>query len=163
MFDYAGAAGGFLDKFGYPYCHGRIYNKIEADNGQYDTISKIFWACGACFFIRKEVFEVVGGFDDNYWAHMEEIDLCWRIQNLGYHVKYHYKSRVYHFGSVVTRQKEKNFFSITDTGNKGNKIFLKKTVEEKILNLEASGVSFSMAVYSATILKILMPTDFVLT
>ena len=81
MFDYAGAAGGFLDKFGYPYCRGRIYDNIESDDGQYDDISKIFWACGACFFIRKEIFELVNGFDENYWAHMEEIDLCWRTQN----------------------------------------------------------------------------------
>jgi len=96
MFDYAGGAGGYLDKFGYPYCRGRIYNKIEADNGQYDDIKEIFWACGACFFIRKKVFDLAKGFDCNFWAHMEEIDLCWRIQNLGYKVKYIYKSKVYH-------------------------------------------------------------------
>ena len=95
-FDYAGAAGGYLDKFGYPYCRGRIYNSIEVDNGQYDDVKEIFWACGACFFIRKKVFDLTNGFDNKFWAHMEEIDLCWRVQNLGYEVKYHYQSKVYH-------------------------------------------------------------------
>ena len=113
MFDYAGAAGGFLDKFGYPYCRGRIYDNIESDDGQYDDISKIFWACGACFFIRKEIFELVNGFDENYWAHMEEIDLCWRTQNLGYHIKYHYESRVYHLnaGTLNASDPKKTYFN----------------------------------------------------
>ena len=113
MFDYAGGAGGYLDKFGYPYCRGRIYNKIETDNGQYDDISKIFWACGACFFIRKEVFDLAKGFDSNFWAHMEEIDLCWRIQNLGYQVKYHYKSKVYHLnaGSLKVSDSKKTYYN----------------------------------------------------
>jgi len=108
MFDYAGAAGGFLDKFGFPYCRGRIYNKIEVDNGQYNDVSKIFWACGACFFIRKEVFDLANGFDNDFWAHMEEIDLCWRIQNLGYQVKYHYKSEVYHLNAGTLKVKNEN-------------------------------------------------------
>ena len=113
MFDYAGAAGGFLDKFGYPYCRGRMYNNIETDDGQYDDISKIFWACGACFFIRKEIFELANGFDENYWAHMEEIDLCWRTQNLGYHVKYHYESIVYHLnaGTLNASDPKKTYFN----------------------------------------------------
>ena len=108
MFDYAGAAGGFLDKFGFPYCRGRIYNKIEVDNGQYNDVSKIFWACGACFFIRKEVFDLSNGFDNDFWAHMEEIDLCWRVQNLGYQVKYHYKSEVYHLNAGTLNVKNEN-------------------------------------------------------
>ena len=113
MFDYAGAAGGFLDKFGYPYCRGRIYDNIESDDGQYDDISKIFWACGACFFIRKEIFELVNGFDENYWAHMEEIYLCWRTQNLGYHIKYHYESIVYHLnaGTLNASDPKKTYFN----------------------------------------------------
>ena len=98
-FDYAGAAGGYLDKFGYPYCRGRLYNSIEIDNGQYDDVKEIFWACGACLFIRKKVFELANGFDNKFWAHMEEIDLCWRVQNLGYKIKYHYKSEVYHLNA----------------------------------------------------------------
>ena len=75
MFDYSGGAGGFLDKYGYPYCRGRIYNKIEQDNNQYDEISDIFWACGACFFIRTDIFKKLNGFDELFWAHFEEIDL----------------------------------------------------------------------------------------
>ena len=164
MFDYAGAAGGFLDKFGYPYCHGRIYNKIEADNGQYDTISKIFWACGACFFIRKEVFEVVGGFDDNYWAHMEEIDLCWRIQNLGYHVKYHYKSRVYHLnaGTLNVSDSNKTYYNFrnqlyTLTKNCKENLFLLlffKFFIDLLLSiffLLTKGIKHTLAIYRAYI------------
>ena len=103
-FDYAGAAGGYLDKFGYPYCRGRLYNSIEIDNGQYDDVKEIFWACGACLFIRKKVFELANGFDNKFWAHMEEIDLCWRVQNLGYKIKYHYKSEVYHLNAGTLGQ-----------------------------------------------------------
>lgn len=112
-FDYAGAAGGFLDKFGYPYCRGRVYNSIETDNGQYNDVSEIFWACGACFFIRKKVFDLANGFDDKFWAHMEEIDLCWRVQNLGYKVKYHYKSEVYHLnaGTLNISNPKKTYFN----------------------------------------------------
>ena len=95
-FDYAGAAGGYLDKYGYPYCNGRVYNKVEIDNGQYDNIREIFWACGACFFIRNNIFKKFGGFDDLYWAHFEEIDLCWRLQNHGFKIRFNSKSIVYH-------------------------------------------------------------------
>ena len=164
MFDYAGAAGGFLDKFGYPYCHGRIYNKIEADNGQYDAISKIFWACGACFFIRKEIFEVVGGFDDNYWAHMEEIDLCWRIQNLGYHVKYQYKSRVYHLnaGTLKVSDSNKTYYNFrnqlyTLTKNCKENLFLLlffKFFIDLLLSiffLLTKGIKHTLAIYRAYI------------
>ncbi len=96
MFDYAGAAGGYLDKYGYAYCNGRINNKIEKDNNQYEKISDIFWACGACFFIRNSVFKNLNGFDELFWAHYEEIDLCWRIQNQGNKIRFNYKSVVYH-------------------------------------------------------------------
>ena len=95
-FDYAGAAGGFLDKYGYPYCNGRIYNKVEIDNNQYDDKVEIFWACGACYFIRNDIFKKFGGFDDLYWAHFEEIDLCWRLQNHGFKIRLNSKSIVYH-------------------------------------------------------------------
>lgn len=97
-FEYAGAAGGFLDKYGYPYCRGRIFNTIEEDKGQYDDVTEIFWASGACFFIRKEVFNTLKGFDESFFAHMEEIDLCWRAFNLGYNIKYVGASTVYHLG-----------------------------------------------------------------
>ena len=83
-FEYAGAAGGFLDKYGYPYCRGRIFFTIENDEGQYDTPAEIFWATGACLFIRREVYLKAGGLDESFFAHMEEIDLCWRVKILGY-------------------------------------------------------------------------------
>ena len=79
-FEYAGAAGGFIDQLGYPYCRGRIFETIEKDNAQYDETAPIFWASGACFFIRNDVFNEFGGFDELFWAHFEEIDLCWRLQ-----------------------------------------------------------------------------------
>ena len=103
-FDYAGAAGGFLDKYGYPYCNGRIYNKIEKDLNQYDKLSDIFWACGACFFIRKNIFESHNGFDENFWAHMEEIDLCWRIQNSKFKIRFNHNSEVFHANAASLKQ-----------------------------------------------------------
>lgn len=103
-FDYAGAAGGFLDKYGYPYCNGRIYNKIEKDFNQYDKLSDIFWACGACFFIRKNIFESHNGFDENFWAHMEEIDLCWRIQNSKFKIRFNHNSEVFHANAATLKQ-----------------------------------------------------------
>jgi len=100
-FEYAGAAGGFIDKFGYPYCRGRIFNTIEEDLGQYNDVIDIFWASGACFFIRNDVFIQLRGFDESFFAHMEEIDLCWRTKNLGYHIKYVGQSEVYHVGAAT--------------------------------------------------------------
>ena len=102
-FEYAGAAGGFIDKYGYPYCRGRIFNTVERDNGQYDDISDIFWSSGACLFIRKRVFEELNGMDEAYFAHMEEIDLCWRAKNLDYEVKYVGSSTVYHIGGATLK------------------------------------------------------------
>jgi GT2 family glycosyltransferase len=98
MFEYAGATGGFIDRYGYPFCRGRLLNVIEADLGQYDNATPIFWATGACMFVRAEVFKESGGFDPDFWAHMEEIDLCWRIKNRGYSVWYEPNSVVYHLG-----------------------------------------------------------------
>lgn len=100
-FEYAGAAGGFIDKFGYPYCRGRIFNTIEKDQGQYNDTSEIFWASGACLFIRKSVFKKLNGFDEAFFAHMEEIDLCWRAKNLGYNIKYVGDSAIYHVGGAT--------------------------------------------------------------
>lgn len=100
-FEYAGGAGGFIDKYGYPFCRGRIFDTIEEDNGQYNDSKDIFWASGACFFIRKEVFNLLNGFDESFFAHMEEIDLCWRARNLGYKVKYISESTVYHVGGAT--------------------------------------------------------------
>ena len=83
-FEYAGASGGFIDQYGYPFCRGRMFNTLEADNGQYDDTNTIFWASGACFFIRKEIYQKLEGLDEDFFAHQEEIDLCWRAFNLGY-------------------------------------------------------------------------------
>jgi len=97
-FEYAGAAGGFIDKYGYPFCRGRIFSTVEIDNGQYDKISDIFWATGACMFVRSEYYKLSGGLDGDFFAHMEEIDLCWRFKGMGYRVVYNPNSVVYHVG-----------------------------------------------------------------
>ncbi len=97
-FEYAGAAGGFLDQYGYPFCRGRIFQALEKDEGQYNDTREIFWATGACMFIKSEVFSALGGFDEDYFAHQEEVDLCWRAQNAGYKVYYVGASEVYHLG-----------------------------------------------------------------
>jgi GT2 family glycosyltransferase len=100
-FEYAGAAGGFIDQYGFPFCRGRIFETIEKDVHQYDDEIEIFWATGACFFIRKEVYRTLKGFDGDFFAHQEEIDLCWRAFNLGYKIKYTHKSVVYHVGGAT--------------------------------------------------------------
>lgn len=97
-FEYAGAAGGFIDRYGYPFCRGRILNRIEKDTGQYNLSSPIFWASGACMFIRSSAFNETGGLDGDFWAHMEEIDLCWRLKNSGHKIIYQPESVVYHLG-----------------------------------------------------------------
>jgi len=103
-FEYAGAAGGYIDKYGYPFCRGRIFETLEKDTHQYDDEKEIFWASGACFFIRKEIYRKLKGFDADFFAHQEEIDLCWRAFNLGYSVKYTGKSVVYHVGGATLNQ-----------------------------------------------------------
>lgn len=97
-FEYAGAAGGFLDQLGYPFCRGRIFQSLEQDRGQYNDVTEIFWATGACMFIRKTVWDDLGGFDEDYFAHQEEVDLCWRAHNKGYKVFYVGTSEVFHLG-----------------------------------------------------------------
>ena len=103
-FEYAGAAGGFIDKYGYPFCRGRIFETIEKDTNQYDDHCEIFWASGACFFIRSNVYKEMNGFDPDFFAHQEEIDLCWRIRNKNYTIKYNYQSVVYHVGGATLEQ-----------------------------------------------------------
>lgn len=97
-FEYAGAAGGNLDFFGYPYCRGRVLSRVEVDKGQYDTPARVFWVSGAALMIRSSVWHNLGGFDERFFAHMEEIDLCWRAQSLGYQVWCVPQSLVYHIG-----------------------------------------------------------------
>ena len=100
LFEYAGAGGGFIDKLGYPYCRGRIFDHIEPDKGQYNDEFSIMWASGACLFIRRESFWALGGMDERYFAHQEEIDLCWRAFNENYQAVYVGQSTVYHVGGA---------------------------------------------------------------
>ena len=97
-FEYAGGAGGFIDKYGYPFCRGRMFLSIEEDDGQYDDAIEIFWATGACMFVKATLFHKFGGLDEDFFAHMEEIDFCWRLKNEGYKIMYCPSSVVYHIG-----------------------------------------------------------------
>lgn len=97
-FEYAGAGGGYVDKYGYPFCRGRIFQEIEEDQKQYNDPVEVFWASGACMFVRAEYFHELGGLDDDFFAHMEEIDFCWRAKNAGYKIYYQGESVVYHVG-----------------------------------------------------------------
>lgn len=97
-FEYAGAAGGYIDILGYPFCRGRILSTLEQDKGQYDTAQEVFWASGAAFCCRADVFRMLGGFDADFFAHMEEIDLCWRMQLQGYKIMVEPHSTAYHLG-----------------------------------------------------------------
>jgi GT2 family glycosyltransferase len=97
-FEYAGAAGGFIDKYGYPFCRGRIFQSLEKDEKQFDDTVEVFWATGACMFVRAELFQKFGGFDNNFFAHMEEIDFCWRLKNEGYKIMYCSSSSIFHIG-----------------------------------------------------------------
>lgn len=103
-FEYAGAAGGFIDFMGYPYCKGRIFNELEKDTKQYNDSYTIFWASGACLFIRSGIYHNLKGFDENYFAHQEEIDLCWRLQNEGYDIQYVGTSTVFHVGGATLKE-----------------------------------------------------------
>jgi GT2 family glycosyltransferase len=98
-FEYAGASGGFIDRLGYPFCRGRILGNIENNEGQYDDAREVFWATGACFACRAEVFWAMGGFDDDFFAHQEEIDLCWRMQLGGWKIAVEPRAKVYHLGA----------------------------------------------------------------
>jgi GT2 family glycosyltransferase len=116
-FEYAGAAGGFIDKYGYPYCRGRIFNTLEKDFGQYNDVSEIFWASGACLFVRAQAFWQAGGLDEDYFAHQEEIDLCWRLQAKGGKILYVGASQVYHVGgaTLAALNPTKTFFNFRNS------------------------------------------------
>jgi GT2 family glycosyltransferase len=100
LFEYAGAAGGFIDKYGYPFCRGRIMDEVEEDRGQYDSAIEVFWASGAAMFVKAKLYEQIGGLDEDFFAHMEEIDFCWRMKNLGCKVWVVPQSVVYHVGGA---------------------------------------------------------------
>lgn len=116
-FEYAGAGGGFIDKYAFPFCRGRVFDTLEKDNGQYNDTTSIFWASGACFFIRKDVFRSLNGFDPDFFAHQEEIDLCWRAFNNNHSIKYCGKSTVYHVGGATldTGNPKKTFLNFRNS------------------------------------------------
>lgn len=117
FFEYAGAAGGFIDQLGYPYCRGRIFNTLEKDNGQYNDIIDVFWATGACLFIKKEAFWNANGLDEEFFTHQEEIDLCWRLKSNGGSIKYIGSSKVYHVGGATLNaaNSKKTFYNFRNT------------------------------------------------
>lgn len=100
-FEYAGAAGGFMDKYGYLFCRGRLFTELEKDHGQYNDDIEVFWASGGCFMVRADLYHKYGGLDNDLYAHMEEVDLCWRLKNGGYKIGYIHQSTVYHVGGSV--------------------------------------------------------------
>lgn len=116
-FEYAGAGGGFIDRLGYPFCRGRVFNALEEDLGQYNDVVPIFWASGACLCIRAKVFWELGGLDEDFFAHQEEIDLCWRAHKAGYRVHYVGTSTVYHVGGATLNSMNpaKTFFNFRNT------------------------------------------------
>lgn len=124
-FEHAGAAGGYIDSLGYPFCRGRILHVVEEDKGQYDNVKEIFWATGAALFIKSSVWKEVGGFDADFFAHMEEIDLCWRLKNRGYRIGYCPDSVVYHVGggTLNTSNPKKTYLNF-----RNNLIMLQKNL-----------------------------------
>lgn len=129
-FEYAGAGGGFIDKYGYPFCRGRIFQEMEEDQGQYDDIKEVFWASGACMFVKARIFHELGGLDDDFFAHMEEIDFCWRAKNLGFQIFYIPESLVYHVGGGTL---PKNNPHKTYLNFRNNFFLLYKNLEKKHL------------------------------
>ncbi|WP_158856799.1 glycosyltransferase family 2 protein [Lunatibacter salilacus] len=162
-FDYAGAAGGFLDALGYPYCRGRILHSLELDNGQYDTPLSVDWASGACFCVRAAIFHMHQGFDPVFFAHMEEIDFCWRLRNRGYGISANPGVTVYHLGGGTLKRSnpKKTFLNFRNSlfmlyKNLGKSRFYKLLVYRSVLDLGAmihflftSGGAHSLAVFRA--------------
>jgi GT2 family glycosyltransferase len=129
-FEYAGAAGGYLDRLGFPFCRGRIFEMLEEDNGQYDQVQEVFWASGACLFVKASVFNICKGFDESFFAHMEEIDLCWRMKNQGWKILVQPASVVYHIGGgTLSKQNWKK----TYLNFRNNLELIYKNIEDKYL------------------------------
>lgn len=164
-FEYAGAAGGFIDKYGYPFCRGRLFSTMEKDEGQYDDIAELFWATGACMFVRSDVYHALGGLDDDFFTHMEEIDFCWRVKNAGYKVMYYPQSKVYHYGggTLKTGSPQKTFYNFRNNlimlyknlpANRLFPVFCMRFIYDIIAALRFlldSGVNDFMAVFKAQI------------
>jgi GT2 family glycosyltransferase len=129
-FEHAGAAGGFIDRFGFPFCRGRVIGFAEEDKGQYDTITEVFWATGACLVARANTFWKVGGLDDEFFAHMEEIDFCWRLKSRGYHIVCVPESVVYHIGggTLNVESPHKTYLNF-----RNNLLMLYKNLPNKLL------------------------------
>jgi GT2 family glycosyltransferase len=134
LFEYAGASGGWIDKLGYPFNRGRVFDFCETDEGQYDDVSEIFWATGAAFFVRSSVFQALNGFDEYFFAHQEEIDLCWRMKRAGYKIYVEPSSVVYHVGggTLPMGNKQKVFLNF-----RNNLVMLSKNLSfsEKLWKL----------------------------
>ncbi len=130
-FEYAGAAGGFLDKYGYPLCRGRVFHTLEEDHGQYDGIHEVFWASGACLTVRASLYHQLGGLDDLLFAHMEEIDFCWRLHHLSYKVLATSESEIYHLGggTLPKYSPQKSFLNF-----RNNLIILYKNLPGSLFN-----------------------------
>ncbi|MBQ2877969.1 MAG: glycosyltransferase family 2 protein [Bacteroidaceae bacterium] len=130
-FEYAGAAGGFIDRYGYPFCRGRIFDTVEPDNGQYDKQCDILWATGAALMVRADEFHAAGGFDGRYFAHMEEVDLCWRLRSRGKRIVCVPQSVVYHIGGATLNYNNprKTFLNF-----RNNLLTLYKNLPEKDLH-----------------------------
>jgi GT2 family glycosyltransferase len=150
LFEHAGAAGGWIDKWGYPFCRGRLFSKVEEDTGQYDDVQEIFWASGAALFIRSELFHNIGGFDADYKAHMEEIDLCWRLKRANYKIMVCPESVVWHVGggTLPKNSPHKTFLNFRNSlatvfkNEKGSQAY--KIVFVRLLLDAVAGVRFLM-------------------
>ena len=149
-FEYAGACGGWIDRFGYPFARGRVFSICEIDNGQYEDAAEVFWATGAAFFVRSSVFHEAGGFDEFFFAHQEEIDLCWRIKRLGYKIYVEPASVVYHVGGgtlpMGTRKK-------TYLNFRNNLVMLSKNLRfrESVLKIPGRIILDTIAAFQALI------------
>lgn len=127
-FEYAGACGGFIDKYGYPFCRGRIFDSYEKDEAQYNEPIDIFWASGACLMVRSNLFFESEGFEEDFFAHMEEIDLCWRLQRMGHKIKVCPSATVYHLGGGTLQKvnPKKTYLNF-----RNNRLMLTKNIEQK--------------------------------
>ena len=130
-FEHAGASGGFIDYLGFPFCRGRVVGTAEMDRGQYDTVIDVFWATGACLLIRSELYNQVGGLDDEFFAHMEEIDLCWRLKGQGFRIVCIPQSEVYHVGggTLQVEHPHKTYLNF-----RNNLLMLYKNLPQKSLS-----------------------------
>ncbi|MEI8086386.1 MAG: glycosyltransferase family 2 protein, partial [Paludibacter sp.] len=130
-FEHAGAAGGYIDRFGFPFSRGRIFGNVEEDKGQYDSIVDIFWATGACLLVRSELYWKVGGLDDDFFAHMEEIDLCWRLKSRAFRIVCIPQSVVFHIGggTLNTESPHKTYLNF-----RNNLLLLYKNLPTHLLN-----------------------------